>query len=138
MKQIISYLNFDGNTREVMSFYQRCLGGELTLQTIGEAPFADQLPQETHHRILHSSLEAGGISIMASDMVMGGLTTGNNVSLMLSCNSEEETHTLFDRLAAGGAVRDPLGVKFWGDLFGALTDKYGINWLLIFEKGREQ
>jgi PhnB protein len=31
-------------------------------------------------------------------------------------------------LANGGTVRVPLARQFWGDVFGATTDKYGIGW----------
>lgn len=37
MKEITPYLNFGGNCREAMTFYQRCLGGELTVGTFGES-----------------------------------------------------------------------------------------------------
>ena len=38
MKEIITYLNFDGNTREAMTFYKGCLGGELQLMPFSEVP----------------------------------------------------------------------------------------------------
>jgi PhnB protein len=31
-------------------------------------------------------------------------------------------------LTNGGTVRVPLAKQFWGDTFGAITDKYGIGW----------
>lgn len=40
MTQINAHLIFSGNYREAMNFYKSCLGGELTLQTIGESPLA--------------------------------------------------------------------------------------------------
>jgi PhnB protein len=36
MTQINGYLHFNGDCREAMTFYRECLGGELSLQTIGE------------------------------------------------------------------------------------------------------
>ena len=36
MKEIITYLNFDGNCREAMKFYEQCLGGELQLMPFSE------------------------------------------------------------------------------------------------------
>ena len=36
MKGFHPYLNFDGRTREVMTFYQKCLGGQLDIQTYAD------------------------------------------------------------------------------------------------------
>jgi hypothetical protein len=69
MTQIVAYLNFDGRTREAMSFYQQCLGGELVMQKISESPMAAQMPSEMGPRILHSSLTKNGLTIMGSDML---------------------------------------------------------------------
>ena len=103
MTQIISYLTFNGNCREAMAFYQDCLGGELSLQTIGESPMADKMPPQMKECILHSTLTKGGLQLMASDMVgEGGLFRGNAVSLMLNCESEEEVRTVYAKLSSGG------------------------------------
>lgn len=37
MKAFHTYLNFDGSTREAMSFYQKCLDAKLSLQTFRDA-----------------------------------------------------------------------------------------------------
>ena len=135
MTQIISYLTFNGNCREAMTFYQLCLGGELFFQTIGESPMAKQLPEEIQDYILHSSLTKGDLSLMASDMVSDqGLIRGNSVSLMLGCSSEAEIKAAYESLAAGGKATHPLETTFWGALFGGLTDKFGNHWLLNYTK----
>ena len=36
MKEINAYLIFNGNCRDVMTFYQKCLGSELQLITFGD------------------------------------------------------------------------------------------------------
>lgn len=55
MTQINSYLTFNGNCREAMTFYQECLGGELFMQTIGESPMAEQMPLPMKESILHAT-----------------------------------------------------------------------------------
>ena len=57
--QIQSYLTFNGNCREAMNFYQRCLGGELAFQTVGESPLSDHMPAQMKDCILHSTLTRG-------------------------------------------------------------------------------
>jgi PhnB protein len=135
MAQINSYLTFNGNCREAMQFYQKCLGGKLRLQTVGDSPLADQLPSKMKQCILHGTLTRGSMVIMATDMVADkGLIRGNAVSLLLNCNSEKEIRTYYKNLSAGGEATHPVHESFWGSLFGDLTDKYGNNWLLHFDR----
>ncbi len=134
MTQISPYLHFDGNCREAMTFYKECLGGELTLQTVGESPMASQMPADAQEKILHASLKNGGIALMASDMVgPEGVKKGNAVSLTLLCSSKAEIETFFSKLSAEGKVAHPLKEEFFGT-YGDLTDKYGINWMFNYEK----
>ena len=135
MAQINSYLTFSGNCREAMLFYQKCLGGELVLQTIGDSPLAKQLPAKMKEFILHATLTKNELILMGSDMVAeGGLIKGNAVSLSINCSSEKEIKAFYNNLSAGGNADHPLEDTFWGALFGDLTDKYGNHWLLSFDK----
>jgi PhnB protein len=136
MTQINAYLNFNGKCREAMTFYKESLGGELTLQTIGDSPAADKFPGEANENILHSTLTNGSLIIMGADMAGASLVNGNNIWLALNCSSEEEINTFFSKLSAGGVVRDRLSVQFWGAVFGTLTDKYGFNWMLNYDKNQ--
>ena len=135
MTSINSYLTFNGNCREAMTFYKQCLGGKLSFQTIGESPFSDKMPLKMKESILHATLKKGNMIIMASDMASEkGIIKGNSVSLMLNCSSEKEIRTYYKKLSSGGNADHPLEDTFWGAIFGDLTDKYGNHWLLNFTK----
>lgn len=132
---IQSYLTFNGNCLEAMRFYQSCLGGELVIQTIGESPLSEKMPPQMKDCILHATLTRQHMVLMGSDMVpTSGLIRGNAVSLSLTCDSEEELHTVYQNLVKDGTADHPIEVSFWGALFGDLTDKYGNHWLLIYNK----
>jgi PhnB protein len=134
MTKINSYLTFNGNCREAMTYYKECLGGELILQTVGESPIAEQMPAQMKERILHSMLTSESIVIMGSDMAPEtGLIKGNAVSLMLHFSNEEETRRMYTNLSKSGNATHPLEVTFWGALFGNLTDKFGNQWMLNFD-----
>ena len=138
MTHINSYLTFNGNCRDAMTFYKTCLGGELMLQTIGESPLSEQMPPQMKDCILHSTLITEGFVLMGSDMTPEtGLIKGNAVSLMLNCSNEVEINALFKALSEGGTVKHPLETTFWGALFGDLTDKFDNNWILNFDKNHE-
>lgn len=136
--QINAYLTFNGNCREAMTFYAGCLGGELSLQTIGESPLSGKMPPQMKDCILHSTVTKDALVLLGSDMVAeSGLLKGNAVSLMLNCSSEEEIRTCYEKLSAGGTKDHPLENSFWGALFGDITDKFGNHWLLHFDKNQE-
>jgi PhnB protein len=135
LTQLNVYLTFNGNCREAMTFYQECLGGELSFQTIGESPLSEKMPEQMKKYILHSTLIKGNFILMASDMVdEKGLTRGNAVSLMLNCVSETDIKTFYEKLAEGGEATHPLEDAFYGALMGDLTDKFGNHWILNFNK----
>jgi PhnB protein len=120
-----------------MTFYQNCLGGELTLETIGESVIVDKIPNIMKRSIMHAVLAKDDLVIMATDMVEErGLIKGNSISMMLNCSSEEEAQSFYHKLSAGGKASHPLQETFWGSLFGDLTDRFGNNWLINYDKNR--
>lgn len=135
MKTIYSYLSFNGNCREAMVFYKKCLGGELSLQTIGESPLSETMPAKMKKCILHAVLSNKEFVLMGTDMVSeSGLLKGNTVSLVLTCSSEKEIRECYKKLSQGGEQTHPLENTFWNALFGGLTDKYGNTWILNYNR----
>ena len=133
MPTLNPYLTFSGNCREAMNFYKECLGGELTMIVVGESPVANQVPAAMKDKLLHSSLKTAGLEIMATDMQPETLNEGNAVHLCLVCKTEDETKSLFEKLSAGGKVKQPLHEMFFG-LIGTFTDKFGKSWIVECDK----
>lgn len=135
MKRLNAYLRFDGNCRQAMEFYKECLGGQLNLMTIGDSPMAAQMP-DMKDRVIHSTLEADGMVLMASDM-MGpqGITKGNAVTLCINGTDKEVIEEYFSRLSVGAKVSQPLEKMFFG-MFGDLTDKFGVEWMFEVDAPR--
>ena len=138
MTQPHSYLTFNGNCHEAMNFYKECLDVELSLlQTIGESPLSEKMPVKMKECILHTTLIEGALLLMGSDMTPeSGLVKGNSISLSLSCSSEDELRAYYTKLSKDGTIEHLIENSFWGALFGDLTDKYGIYWLLHFDKNQ--
>jgi len=123
------YLNFNGNTAEAMKFYQTVLGGELTMQTFGEAKMASS-PKEKD-LILHAALKNDALSIMASDgQPNKKVVFGDNIHMSLSGQDSAKLNETFTKLGKGGKVDMPLAKQFWGDTFGMVTDKFGVHWMV--------
>jgi PhnB protein len=128
--QLNPYLSFKDNARQAMEFYHTVFGGKLAMTTFNEL-HASVDPSEAN-KIMHAQLEAeNGIVFMASDTPNHmEYRAGTNLSMSLSGNNERELRAYFEKLSAGGNITMPLEKAPWGDTFGALTDKFGIAWLV--------
>lgn len=128
---ITAYLNFNGNCREAMNFYRDCLGGDLAIQSIAEGPMAEHFPAEARNNVMHAQLTRSDLTLMGSDMSgPEGITQGNSMSLMLSAESYAQANEFFDKLSDGANVDHPMQDAFWGGIFGHLTDKFGVIWMV--------
>ena len=127
------YINFQGKAREAFEFYQQALGGELTLLTYN--PDGAPKPAGPNDPIMHGVLAADGATIMGSDgMPEYPPKVGENIAIALSGDDEERLKKAFDGLSADGKVKQSLKIESWGDAFGWLEDKYGINWMVNITK----
>ena len=130
------YLNFNGDAREAITFYQGVLGGDVTISTFGEFG----MEGEGSDGVMHAQLETpDGFTLMASDTGpgMGEVTPGSNFAVSLS-GDEAALRDYFRGLAEGGTVDMPLEKQMWGDEFGMLTDKFGISWMVNVGTGSAQ
>jgi len=124
------YLGFRDNAKEAMTFYQSVFGGELTVSTFGDFGASDD-PAEKD-KVMHSMLEApNGMVLMGADTPDSmNYTPGDNISMSLSGEDEAELRGYWDKLAEGADISEQLAQAPWGDTFGMLTDRFGINWLV--------
>jgi PhnB protein len=138
VKDIVTFLAFDGNCREAMEFYKKCFGAELFLLPYADAP--GDLPLQAKaakDRILHATLSNGVPILMGADILPGTpFLHGNNFSVMLHCESLEEIERLFTALGENGEVTMALQDTFWGARFGTLTDQFGIRWSFNLPLGK--
>lgn len=135
MESLTPYVSFTGKCREAMNFYQSIFGGELELNEVEGSPMEQYWP-DGKGQLFHSALTLNGKPlIMATDMTgPAGQTVGNNIQLAIGCGSEDEIHRLANQLAEGGQVLAPVADTFWNALFGSVQDKFGINWMLNYDK----
>jgi PhnB protein len=123
-------LNFRGNAREAMEFYEGVFGGKLNVSTFADYHAASD-PSE-NDLVMHADLEGPeGIRFMAADTpIKMEYQPGTNFSMSLSGDEEAELRGYFEKLAEGGSVTMPLEKAPWGDIFGMCTDRFGISWLV--------
>jgi len=124
------YLFFTGNCREAMEFYKKIFGGELIIQSLKDAGMGDS------DNVMHAQLAGGEIDLLASDGDRKEPYEVSRISLSLSGNNETKLKSFFEQLAEGGKVESDLKTESWGDTFGMLTDKFGIDWMVNIDANK--
>lgn len=140
MAEIQAYLNFNGNCEAAFNFYKKVFGGEFTyLGRFNEMPPNPEKPisDELGNLVMHVSLPIGKNTVLmgsdTSEDFGHTLVAGNNFSLSINTESEEEANRLFAALSENGTVTMPLSKTFWNALFGLLIDQFGIQWMVNFD-----
>lgn len=133
MLRCTPFLLFDGNCAEVMTFYHRCLGGELTLTKVGDTPMKSMFPAEKHGRIINARLKSGDIEISATDWMASpdfDPVQGNTYAIFVIGGAYSELKTVFDKLKDGGnntRLQELHDMPF--GMYGQFYDKYGVQWI---------
>jgi PhnB protein len=129
------YLFFEGRAEEALAFYTKAFNTQVSaLMRYSEAPDKPppgMLPPGTDNKVMHASFKVGGTEVMLSDGTCSGKPNFNGFSLAVDTADEATARRTFDALAEGGQVTMPLGKTFWSPLFGMLTDRYGVGWMVM-------
>jgi PhnB protein len=128
------YLFFGGRCEEALSFYRTAIGAQVDMvmkfKDSPRPPPPGVIQAGFEDKVMHSSFRVGETEIMASDGHREGTHFGG-FSLSLSVPTVAEADRAFAALAAGGQVKMPLDKTFWSPRFGMLTDKFGVDWMVM-------
>jgi PhnB protein len=123
-----NYLFFTTSCEQALAFYAECGLGRVTqLMRYG----ANGMPvrdETMRGKVMHARFEGPGVLFHASDNDDAEPMRGS--AHLLIMDNRVETERLFANLAEGGVITTPLGVQVWGDFFGKLTDRFGVQWML--------
>jgi PhnB protein len=125
------YLSFREDAREAMEFYHSIFGGELTLSTFGDYDAAEN-PVEAD-KIMHGHLVAGDLNLMGADTPNEmPYEAGTNFAVSLNGGAEDEPRLreYWERLIEDGQVTVDLETTPWGDAFGLVVDRFGVQWMV--------
>lgn len=125
--KLVPYLNFPGNTREALTFYQKVFGGELTFNTFGDFGVTEMPSDGT----MHAELNNDQFSLAASDAMAGDVAGwgGTRIYLALMGDDFPTLESWFTALAEGGEVVVSLERQVWGDVYGQVKDRFGLEWM---------
>jgi len=131
-------LAFDGGCAEAFALYASLLGGTVTFTLrYGDSPMAGTVPADWASRIAHSTLTLpDGSLLYCNDAAPGTYAAARGFSLTANPPDVATARAMFDALAEGGHVTQPLEATFWAAAFGTLVDRFGIPWAINCEEGR--
>src|ERR1700731_4083554 len=125
--QLANYLFFTPCGEPALAFYAECgLGRVVERLRYGE----NGMPagsEAMRGKIMHARFEGPGVLFFASDNDDAEPMRGSAHILML--RDREQTRLLFERMARDGRVTTALGIQPWGDYYGKLTDRFGVQWM---------
>ncbi len=139
MAQTSTYLNFARTTEEAFTFYKSVFGTEFVggIMRHGDVPVPEGQPRpsdDDKRLVINVQLPIlGGHLLQGTDIPesMGfTLNQGNTIHICLHPDTRAEADALFAALSEGGTVREPLREMFWGDYYGALVDRFGVQWMI--------
>jgi PhnB protein len=70
----------------------------------------------------------------APEQMGSSLTIGTNAYICISPDSKEEADRLYKGLSEGGKIEMEIQDMFWGAYYGSFTDKFGIKWMINYQK----
>ena len=128
-----TYINYKGNCREAFQFYEKHLGGKITMiSTFIDLPDKSNLPADNwKDKILHAQIEIGSGVLMGADIPTA--EPMRSAYITLSTTDEEETERIYNLLSDGGQIFVKMDKTFFASRFAMLRDKFGTSWMLLCE-----
>ncbi len=123
------YLILGGKAVEAIALYERAFGARTEeIRRFGDVD--DSCPEARRDHVMHAAVRLGEALLMLSDGPDDMPPPGaGRVSVALDFESAAELRRSFEMLAEGGNVIQPVFDAPWGDLFGVVTDRLGVNWM---------
>ena len=128
-----THLNFRGDARAALELYRSVFGGEVAVVTYRDAGAVQEQEPAEADQVMWGQVEGeSGLRVMAYD-VPGCLpwNRGTNaffVSVRGTC--VEEVTGYWQGLSEGATVAADLAPAGWAALYGMLTDRFGVTWVL--------
>ncbi|HEX7019581.1 MAG TPA: VOC family protein [Gemmatimonadaceae bacterium] len=130
--KLYTQLNFGGNCEEAFRFYEKHLGGTITMMMRqSQAPGA---PSGAGNAIIHARMNIGDTVLIANDVPPDVFQKMRSVYLYLAVDSTDEAERVYKLLADGGDIFMPLEETFFASRFSMLRDRFGVSWSIIHER----
>jgi PhnB protein len=129
------YLNFGGNCAEAFQFYEKHLGGKITMMMrFSDQPDPKNIPKGMEDGVLYVNMKLAGSEVMGSDVAADRFQPMRSVYLSLSLDSDAEAERVYALLKDGGEIFMPMAETFFASRFGMVRDRFGTSWMILHEK----
>lgn len=133
--QLHIYLNYGGNCEEAFRFYERHLGGKITmLMRHGEQPAPTDVLPDWKDKVLHARMNLGGTELLGADIPADRFQPIRSAYLSLTVGSIDEAERIYALLSDGGQIFMPMEETFFANRFAMLRDRFGTSWMLLHPK----
>ena len=129
--QTTTHLNFRGDARAALEFYGTVFGGTPVIISYADMGDGDD-PATADHVVWGQVQTDAGFRVMAYDVYpFLELERGTDPFFVSVRGTDtDELQRYWDALADGATVKQPLAPAPWAPLYGQLTDRFGISWVL--------
>lgn len=126
-----THINFDGHAREALEFYQSVFGGQVVIATYADIHQVDD-PAQADSVAWGQAKAPNGFRVMAYDVQSTKpFNPGDNAFyIALRGTDADEIQSQWNGLAAGATVLTPLTPAIFAPLYGMLTDRFGVTWII--------
>lgn len=134
--KLYTHLNFGGNCEEAFRFYEKHLGGKITMMMkASELPPQVKAPGSLN-AIIHARMNVAGVELIGNDVPPEHFKAIRSSYLYLSVDSADEAERIYKVLEKGGEVGMKMEETFFATRFGQVRDKFGVLWTIIHERPR--
>lgn len=129
--QTVTHLNFRGEAREALGFYQSVFGGRLSLFTFADAHAVTD-PAEADQVIWGEVASEDGFHVMAMDVPTSRDWDPGTIPVFVSVRGDDadRIRAYWDGLSTGATILQPLGPASFSPLYGMVRDRFGVTWVI--------
>jgi PhnB protein len=127
----VTHLNFRGDARAALAFYQSVFGGEMMVMSYKDAGNV-QNPSEAEQVMWGQVAAESGFRVMAYDVPSRMSWDPGEIPFFVSVRGDgrDEIACYWEKLSQGANIIQPLGAAAWSPLYGMLKDRFGVTWVL--------
>ena len=124
------YINYPGHCEKAFQFYEKHLGGKITMMTAHQQP-PPHFPKEWTKPIIHAIVEIGGTIVRGADVP--NAEPMRSAYLTLRFDTAEKSEQIYALLSSDGEIFMKMDKTFFANRFAMLRDKFGTSWMLLNE-----
>lgn len=126
-----THLNFRGDARAALAFYQSVFGGDQMLISYADAHNVQE-PSEADQIMWGQVAADNGFRIMAYEVPSATSWNAGEIPVFVSVRGEDadEITSYWEKLCEGSTIIQPLSPVGWAPLYGMVKDRFGVTWVL--------